>query len=105
MLIFIESQYYMSITGLKGGRLTTKDICAVCYDDNDMMKGNYITITGRYTGSKTPLLACNRCFDLNVELPTSGGISKKVGAKDNQIIKKQQTYKAVASDKRKARKN
>ena len=68
----------MSATGLWGGRITTKYVCAVCYDDNDLMKGNDIERSGRYTGGKNPLPVCKRCFDLNVKLPTSWGrISKR----------------------------
>lgn len=33
---YIESQYCNPTTGLKGGRILTPDICAICYDTEDM---------------------------------------------------------------------
>ena len=97
---YIDSQYHMFATGSQGGKITAKDICAVCYNDNYLMKGNDIERSGRCTGGKIPLHVCKRCFDLNAKLPISGEkVSKKVSVKDKKISKKRQMNKLVASGK------
>ena len=53
MQCYIKSQYYLSTTGLRGRTVTTKDKCAICYDDNDLMTSNAIERYGRYTEKKT----------------------------------------------------
>ena len=38
----IKSEYYNPATGTKGGRIETKDICAICYIANDLVAPNEI---------------------------------------------------------------
>ena len=69
---FIESQYYNPKLGVKGGRIVTKDICAVCYEDDDIVSEVEIR-KKRNIGGKNPLLVCRYCFDKDFEIPCSGG--------------------------------
>ena len=86
---YVESWYYYPVTGLRGGRIKTKENFAVCYDENDLMQHSEIERSSRYTGGEIPLPVCTGCFNLGVKLPTSGGrISKKVSAQNEKANKK-----------------
>ena len=39
---YIESQYYNPSTGLKGGRMVTEDICAISYDEDDILLPGFL---------------------------------------------------------------
>ena len=49
---YIKSQYYYTVAGLRRGIITTKNMRDVCYDMNDLIKGNDIERTGLYTGGR-----------------------------------------------------
>ena len=75
--------------GLQGGKIKTNEICALCYDENDLMQHSEIERSSRYTEGKNPLHICTGCFNVGVKLPTSGGrISKKVSAQNEKANKK-----------------
>merc|ERR1712216_866641 len=50
----IEAQYYNPSTGQKGGRITTADICAVCWSEDDIFSPADIR-DKRNVGGKVPL--------------------------------------------------
>lgn len=80
---YIESQYCNPAAGLKGGRILTKDVCAICYDDEDIVTAEEIQ-NGCDIGGKDPLLFCRYCFDKKVEIPFSGGRTNMTQKKDQQ---------------------
>ena len=85
---YAKSKYYTSVTGLGGGRIKPKEICGMCYDENDLMKLSEIEHSSQYNGGKIPLPVCTGCFKLGVNLSTSGGrISKKVSAQNKKAKK------------------
>ncbi len=53
----IEANYYNLNTGTNGGRIFTKDICAICYVDADTVSPEEV-IAKRDVGGKTPLPIC-----------------------------------------------
>ena len=50
---YMESQYYNPKAGLKGGRLLTKDICAICYEAEDVVSINVIGASCNIGGKNT----------------------------------------------------
>ena len=68
---YTESQYYNPKAGVKGGRIVTADICAICYESDDIVSADEIR-KSRDIGGKNPLLLCRYCFDKNIEIPCSG---------------------------------
>jgi len=98
----IEAQYYNPPTGQKGGRITTSDICAVCWSDEDIVSPTEIR-TRRDVGGKVPLPTCQLCLDLNVEIPCSGGRQSNQQQKNcqNKKRQKEQHENAVANKKEK----
>ena len=101
---YIESQYYNPNTGgLKGGRILTPDICAICYDTDDIVSADEIC-KERDMGGKNPLLVCRYCFDKNIEIPCSGGRTNMKEKKDQgQRTKKRQLDESVQQGHRKER--
>ena len=71
--VYIESQYYMSATSLQGGRITMKDVCAVYYDGNDLMKCNDIKRSERYTAGKNHYLCAKCVLTLMLSFQLVGG--------------------------------
>ena len=49
----IEAQNYNPSTGQKGGRITTADICAVCWSDKDIVSPAEISTIKNVGGTKT----------------------------------------------------
>ena len=102
---YIESQYYNPAAGLKGGRILTPDICAICYDKDDIVSADEIR-KEKNIGGKNPLLICRYCFDKNIEGPCSGGRNNVKQKKDQaKSAKKRQLDKDVAGGRRKVRIN
>ena len=33
---YVKPQYYNPVTGLQGGIIKTKEVCVVCYDENEL---------------------------------------------------------------------
>ena len=54
---YIESQYYNPKYGVKGNRIVTEDICAICYEDEDIVSAEEIC-DKRDVGGKNQLLVC-----------------------------------------------
>ena len=101
---FIESQYYNPTTGVKGGRILTVDICAICYNKDDMVKVDEIR-KKRDVGGKNPLLVCRYCFDQNFEIPCSGGrVNTKQKGAQAKMSKRKSLEKTIESGRRKSRK-
>jgi hypothetical protein len=104
---YIEYQYYNPNTGgLKGGRILTPDICAICYDTDDIVSADEIC-KERDMGGKNPLLVCRYCFDKNIEMPCSGGRSTTMKEKKDQgqRTKKRQLDESVQQGHRKERRS
>ena len=78
---YVESQCYNSASGVKGGRIVTKDVCAICYETDNIVLANEIR-QKRNMGGKNPLLVCRCCFDKNIEIPCSGGRTNMKQKKD-----------------------
>ena len=101
---YIESQYYNPATGLKGGRIVTNDVCAICYDADNIVSADEIR-KKRDIGGKNPLLVCRYCFDKNIEIPCSGGRTNMKQKKDQaQSTKRKQLEDNIESGRRMGRK-
>ena len=65
---YIESQYYNHLGGkeasnsIKGGRLVTENICAICYSFQDVLSDAEINMSRNIRG-KNPLLICRDFFN------------------------------------------
>jgi len=81
----------------------TKDICAVCYVDADLVSPNETRKERTDLGGKTPLPMCRACVDLpNVTVPCSGKRVNLVHARtQGKGKKKKQKEKAVQSGRKK----
>ena len=102
---FIESQYYNPSKGLVGGRIMTDDICAICYDPDDIVSVDEIK-RSRNIGGKNPLPICRYCFDKKVEIPCSGGRTNMKQKADQDVqAKRKQLEECVQSGRRKGRKS
>ena len=101
----IEAQYYNPSTGQKGGRITTADICALCWSEDNIVSPDEIR-GKRNVGGKLPLPVCQLCLDLKVEIPCSGGRQSNQQQKNHQNKKRQKEHldNVVANKKRKGRK-
>ena len=101
---FVESQYYNTAAGLKGKRFVTKDICAICYENDDIISADEIR-RNRDVGGKNPLLVCRFCFDTGVEIPCSGGRTNSKQKRDQkQATKRKELDESVQAGRRKSRK-
>ena len=83
----------------------TKDICAaICYEAEDVVSID-VARASRDIGGKNPLPVCRYCFDMNVEIPCSGGRTNFKEKKDqSKRTKRKQLDEAIASGYRKERK-
>eukprot|EP00957_Ditylum_brightwellii_P108683 8289711-Ditylum_brightwellii.AAC.1 len=59
------------IYGVKGGRIVTNVICAICYEEDGIVPEAEIRAS-QNIGGKTPLPVCRHCFDGKVDILTSG---------------------------------
>ena len=102
----IEFDYYNPQTGTKGGRIVTKDICALCYVNDDLVSPNEIKKTVDI-GGKIPLTICRGCLDSGLVPPCSAGGRKNVkqAKQQKKAAKKRKHAKVVLVGKRQARKN
>ena len=102
---YIESQYYNPKSGVKGSRIVTKDICAICYGDDDIVSADEIR-KKRDIGGKNPLLVCRFCFDKKFEIPCSGGRTNQKQKVEQQMrTKRKSNDDNVAAGRRKGRKS
>ncbi len=100
----IESEYYNPSMGTKGGRIVTKDICAIFYIADDLVAPSEIRKVKDVSG-KTPLTMCRGCFDSGVEPPCSvKRTNAKQAIQQKESGKKRSMDKAVKSGRRKFRK-
>ena len=101
----IEPQYYNPSTGTKGGRIVTKDLCSVCYLDEDLLSQDEIR-NERDLGGKTPLIICRGCLEGGVDPPCSGARRNISQAKKQKAASKKRGRKAAEkSGRRKQRSN
>ena len=90
---------------MKGGRIVTDDICAICYENVDIVSADEIR-KERDIGGKNPLLICRYCFDSNVEIPCSGGRTNMKQKSDQaKRTKRKQLDESEKSGRRKGRKS
>ena len=102
---WIESAYYNPTAGLRGGRIVTEDICAICFGNDDIVSVEEIK-RKRNIGGKRPLLICRHCFESNVEIPCSGGLVSTKEKKDQQKRQRTKQMEAhVERGRKKARRN
>ena len=52
---YIEPHYYNPSSGVNGGRIVTEDICAICYESEDIVQTEEIR-KKRDIGGENPLL-------------------------------------------------
>ena len=83
----------------------TKDICSVCYIEDDLLSPNQIRKVRNDLDGKTPLIMCRGCAqDLAVTVPCSGARRNMKHTKQQKVCaKKRKMDKAVQSGRRKAR--
>ena len=87
----------------KGGLIVTKDICAVCYKDDDIVSEVEIR-KKQNIGGKNPFLVCRYCFDKNFEIPCSGGRTNEKEKKSQEKSPKRKGLEEnVQSGRRKGR--
>mmetsp|Transcript_14019 Transcript_14019/g.30519 ORF Transcript_14019/g.30519 Transcript_14019/m.30519 type:complete len:236 (-) Transcript_14019:86-793(-) len=98
----IEPYYHNPNTGTKGGRIVTKDICAVCYVNDDLVTPNEMIKSLDLLGGKAPLTICRGCFESGVEPPSPGG-RPNVRQATQQAKATKKHDGAVVAGKRKAR--
>ena len=68
----IESQYYNPKTGVLGRHIVMEDICAICYEREDIGQADEIR-KKQNIGRKNPILVCQYFFDKKFEIPYCGG--------------------------------
>ena len=73
---YIDSQYYNPKYGVKGNRVLTKDICEICYVDEDIVLSEEIYYE-HDVGGKNQFLVCIYCFDMNIKITCFGGPTNK----------------------------
>mmetsp|Transcript_6914 Transcript_6914/g.20751 ORF Transcript_6914/g.20751 Transcript_6914/m.20751 type:complete len:193 (-) Transcript_6914:8-586(-) len=101
----IEASCYNQSTGTKGGRIVTKDICALCYVDADLVAPNEIRKKRDDLEGKTPLTMCQACVDSpGFTVPCSGKRVNFAQKKRQEKGKKNaQREEAVNSGRKKRR--
>lgn len=101
---YIEAHYYNPAEGIRGKRITTADICAICYEGGDMVSVDEIR-SKIDVGDKIPLMVCRYCFEQKVEIPCSGGRTNTIQKRrQKQHKKRKQLDKSVERGLRKGRK-
>jgi len=82
----------------------TKDICAICYETEEIVQIDEIR-KKRDVGGKNPLLICRHCFNKNFEIPCSGGrVNVKQKEAQAKTTKRKCLDKHTESGRRKGRK-
>ena len=62
----------------------TKDICAICYGNADIVSIEEIKAKRNIDGKNTRLI-CRYCFESNAEIPCSGGRTSMKQKKDQNF--------------------
>ena len=88
---YINLQYYNPNAGIKGGRIVTVDICAIFFEDDDIVSQDEIKKNINVVG-KRPLPIFRYCSNSNIMVPVTNGVC-------NRREKKQQN-KGVCKSKR-----
>ena len=97
----VEVNYYNPNTGTKGGRIITKDICAICYINADIVSTDEM-ISNCNLGGKTPLPIFRGCYDAGVDTPFSDARKNIHQAqKQRKRSKKRQSNETVNSGHKK----
>ena len=102
----VELHYYNPAgNSTRGKRVTTEEVCAMCYFPGNIVSREEI-IRKRDVGGKNPLSVYMHCFNSNVPLPTSGGSSNvRQKKQQTQEKKRKQLENIVSSRKRKGRRS
>ena len=101
---YIETQYCNPSAGLRGGRIHTQDICAICYGEDEIVSADEIR-REKDTKGRNPLPICRFCFDNNTEVPLTGGRANMVEKSAQQASKKNKLHiDAVSRGRKKAKK-
>ena len=101
---FIGSQYYNPSSGVKDRHIVTKNICAICYETEEIVQADEIH-KKRDVRGKNPLLVCQHCFDKNFEIPCSSGqVNMEQKEAQAKTTKKKCLDKYIESGRRKGRK-
>ncbi len=58
---YVESQFYMSSIGKKGGHIETKDVYSIRFADSHVVSADEISVKNNFKG-KNPLPVCQLCF-------------------------------------------
>ena len=66
----VETQYYNTYAGTKGGRIVTRWVSYVCYFDENIVD-KVETLTQPEVVGKHPLPLCRNFFDMNIKCPTT----------------------------------
>ena len=87
---------------MKGGRIVTKDICAICYVNADIVSPEEM-IANCDLGGKSPLPICRGCYDEGAD-PLFSGARKNVqqAKKQRKKSKKRLLNESVVSGCKKA---
>ena len=82
----------------------TKDICAVCYVDDDLVSPDEIK-RSQDVGGKNPLTICRGCFNDGIEPPCLEGCRNVAQTMQQRKIAKKRRHDAVASGGRQKPRN
>jgi hypothetical protein len=100
----VEAAYY-SNDATRGGRILTTDVCAICYNTEDVISASEIKKRRNLQG-KNPLPICRACLDLNVLIPRTkcSRTNSQEKVAQTQAKKRQRLRASVENKRRKGRK-
>ena len=94
----VEPIYYAT-QDTRGGRIVTKDICAVCYGPDDLVLKQDLLESG-HTKGKEPLPMCRDCFDSGMNLVFSAKATNfKIKGKEDKLNKEKKTGSSREKEK------
>ena len=101
---YIDPQYYNPNAGTKGGRIVTVEICAIFFEDDDIVSRDEIN-NKKSVGGKRPLPICRYCFNSDIKVPVTNGVcNRREKKQQNKGLQKKQSEHTVVRGKKKSRK-
>ena len=101
---FVESQYDCDGSDKEkgqGGRVSTTDVCCLCYGDSDIASREEI-LRRQKQAAMQPLPVCRSCLELDIKIP-GGGINYVKRRENEKARKEALARRAIASGRKKRR--